>query len=163
MFGLHAAEGARGFDVEGGSVDADNGFVVARNIDFAVVPDNVAWAALPHVDLFDAFAGEGVDYLDGVGGKNSSIESAAVVDEVLGEVADAAAVIDGKPVEDDGVAVAVEQTDFCIVAAPGAFAEQVNRGGGVDRVNGSGNGFFLASDQQEDGQQGYGENVFVHK
>ena len=67
LFRLHAAERTGGLDFECRCVDTYHGLVVAGDIDFAIVGDHVAGAALPHVDLFDALARGWVDDLDGVG------------------------------------------------------------------------------------------------
>ena len=144
LFGLHAAEGAGGFDIEREGVDADNGFVVAGDVDFSVVGSDVAWAARAHVNLFDALSGDGVDDLDGVGGMDSGVEIGAIVDEVLTEIAEAAAVVAGEPVGDDVGVGAVDEADFSVVAAPGAFVEEVGRVG-FGRGGRGGLGVFFAA------------------
>ena len=57
----------------------DNGFVVAGDVYLAVVECEIAWATCPHVNLFEAFPGCRVDYLDSVGCMHGGIEFSAVM------------------------------------------------------------------------------------
>ena len=163
LFRLHAAERTGGLDGEGCGVNTHDGFVVAGDINLTIERSNIARAALTHVDLFDALARGWVDDLDGVGIEDGGVEVATIVDQVLGKVAETTAIIAAEPVEDNGVAIFIQEAYLGIVSAPGAFAEQIDGSGGRSGIHRRGNRVFFASGQQNDSQQGDGEKVLVHE
>ena len=125
LFGLQSAQVAFALYFQCGGVNPRYGFIVARHIHLALVPRQISRSRMSEIYLPYADSCFRVYHFQHIRGEHRDIQFVSIMYHVLCQIAQSALVVTPEPVCHHILAVAVQQADFCIIASPQAFAQQV--------------------------------------